>query len=425
MRMSEPEGLIRIPEEDIENIRKEVVERFLRYVKVDTQSAEDSSTYPSTKKQCELAELLRKELTELGLEDVEVDEHCYVTATLPGNRDAPIIGFISHMDTSPESPGAGVKPIIHRNYQGGKIVLPGDESQVLDPEVDVELKKWIGTDIITSDGTTLLGADDKAGIAEIMTALSYLKRHPEVPHGTIRVAFTPDEEVGAGTKYFDIKNFGSDVAYTVDGGEAGTLDVETFNAAVAHFTFHGVEVHPGYAKGKMINSIRMAADAIKMLPAYEAPETTEGHEGYLHPYVIEGGVDKTTLKVLLRDFTAEGLERRKGIIKDIARKVEALYPGGRVEVEVKDQYRNMKEHLQRRWEVVEKAEEAIRLAGLKPVRSIVRGGTDGAMLSEKGLPTPNIFTGGHNFHSRREWISTQAMVYAVKTLIYLSQLYAL
>lgn len=423
--MSEVKGLVKIPEEEIEGIREEVVERFLRYVRIDTQSSEDSSTYPSTKKQCDLAELLVKELKELGLKDVEVDEHCYVTATLPGNRDAPTLGLIAHMDTSPESPGAGVKPIIHRNYQGERIVLPGDETQVLDPEVDVELKKWIGTDIITSDGTTLLGADDKAGVAEIMTALSYLKRHPEVPHGTIRVAFTPDEEVGAGTKYFDVKKFGAEVAYTVDGGEAGTLDVETFNAAVVHFTFRGVEVHPGYGKGKLVNSIRMAAEAIKMLPAYEAPETTEGHQGYLHPYVIEGGVDKTTVKVLLRDFTAEGLRRRKEIVKDIARKVEALYPGGKVEVEIKDQYRNMKEHLQKRWEVVEKAEEAIRLAGLKPERSIVRGGTDGAMLSEKGLPTPNIFTGGHNFHSRREWIPVEAMVYAVKTLIYLPQLYAL
>ncbi|MCD6382833.1 MAG: peptidase T, partial [Thermoplasmata archaeon] len=384
---------------------------------------EDSERYPSTEKQCELARLLEQELNELGLVDVKIDEHCYVTATLPGNTPAPVIGFISHMDTSPESPGGGVKPIIHRNYDGGKIVLPGDPTQILDPAEDVELKKWVGTDIITSDGTTLLGADDKAGVAEIMTMLSYLVKHPEIPHGEIKVAFTPDEEVGAGTKYFDVDKFGAELAYTVDGGDAGTIDLETFNAASATFTFIGKEVHPGYAKDKMINSIRMAAHAITMLPPYEAPETTENHQGYLHPYVIQGGVEKSTLKVLLRDFTLEGLSRRKEIIKDIARKVEALFPGGKVEVEIKDQYRNMREHLKKRPEVIEKALQAIKLAGIEPVESIVRGGTDGAMLSERGLPTPNIFTGGYNFHSRREWIPVEAMVYAVKTLIYLSQLY--
>ena len=412
-------------------MRQELLDRFFRYVKIDTQSQEDvQDRYPSTEKQKDLCKVLTEDLKELGLVDAQMDEYGYVTATLPGNlpegkaENVPVIGFLGHVDTSPEVSGKDVKPIIHENYQGGDIVLPGDRSQVISASENAELQKYIGGDIITSDGTTLLGADNKAGIAEILTMVSTLKKHPEIQHGTVRIGFTPDEEVGTGTKYFDVKKFGADFAYTVDGEKAGEVENETFNAAVAVLKVKGVNVHPGYAKGKLVNSIRIMADIIKELEKYPAPETTEKREGYMHPYVLEGGVETANLKVLLRDFEMAGIREKEERLKEIKKTVSKRYPKASIDLEVKHQYKNMRLKLEENPIVVEYALEAVKRTGIEPELQIIRGGTDGARLCFQGLPTPNIFTGGMNFHSKLEWIPVQGMEKCVETLVHLVQVWA-
>ncbi len=402
------------------------LDRFLSYVKFDTQSSEESDTYPSTLKQLELSKHLVKELKDLGLEDVELTEHGYVFATLPANVDhpVPVIGLIAHVDTSPEVSGAGVNPVIHENYQGGDIVLPADTSQVIEYRNNPDLKNCIGHDIITTDGTTLLGADNKAGIAEIMGALTYLIQNPEIKHGKIRVAFTVKSEVGTGTEHFDVKHFGADFAYTIDGEAAGEIEDETFCADTAIVKVKGVNVHPGYAKGKMINGIKIAAEFIDRLPKNSnSPETTEGREGYLHPHAIKGGVELTEITFLVRDFTVEGLKEREKLLAHIARELSDKYNPASVEMEVKESYRNMKYKIDEHPEVVEYALEAVRRSGLEPKKNLIRGGTDGARLSYMGLPTPNVFTGGHNFHSQKEWISIQDMEKAVETIVNLLQIW--
>lgn len=404
-----------------------MVDRFLRYVKMDTQSREGTETYPSTPGQLAFQEELAKELHSLGLRDVQIDEHGYLTATLPGNVDAevPVIGLIAHVDTSPEVSGANVNPVIHRDYQGGEIALPGDPTAVLTPETDPDLRQCLGQDIITSDGTTLLGADDKAGIAEIVTAVEFLIEHPEIRHGTIRLAFTPDEEIGRGTDYFDVRKFGANYAYTVDGGAAGEVENETFCADSMTVRFHGVNVHPGYAKGKLINAIKLAARFIDKLPKDRlSPETTEGREGYVHPHAINGGVETAEVKFLIRDFTVEGLKQKERYLERLAQRVVRQVPGAKVDFQVRESYRNMKYKLDEEPKVVEYALEAVRRAGLEPRLSSIRGGTDGARLCYQGLLTPNLFTGGHNFHSKREWICVRDMVKAVETIVHLVQIWA-
>ncbi len=407
--------------------RRLFLDRFLNYVKFDTQSSEESDTYPSTEKQKELGRYLVKELQELGLEDVEMDKHGYVFATLPSNvdYDVPVIGLIAHMDTSPEVSGANVKPVIHENYQGQDIVLPGDPEQVLKFDKNPALKDCIGHDIVTSDGTTLLGADNKAGIAEIMGAIQYLIENPEIKHGKIRIAFTVDEEVGTGTKYFDVKKFGADYAYTIDGETAGEIEDETFCADTAKVTIKGVNVHPGYAKGKMINGIKIAAELIDRLPKDTmSPETTEGREGYLHPHAIKGSVELTEIVFLVRDFTVEGLKEKEAFLQSICDDLSKKYAPASVSMEVEESYRNMKYKIDEDPKVVEYAIEAVKRAGLTPKQSLIRGGTDGSRLSYMGLLTPNIFTGGHNFHSKKEWISVQDMQKAVETIVHLMQIWA-
>ncbi len=407
--------------------RSSCVERFLRYVTYDTQSDENSSSYPSTEKQLVLLRRLAQELRELGLEDVELDRYGYLMATVPpttSKRNVPVIGFLAHVDTSPEISGAGVRPIVHRDYQGQPLVLPDDPTQVLRPEDDPALAGQIGRDIITASGTTLLGADDKAGVAEIMGAVEYLLAHPEIPHGPIRVAFTPDEEVGRGVAHFDIEKFGARYAYTLDGGGVGELETETFAADAMTIVFQGFNTHPGYAKGKLVNAIKLAAQFLERLPKRTlSPETTEGYEGYVHPYVVEGGVDRTSVKFLIRDFDAAKLQEKEALLESLAREIAGAHPPARVAVEVQQTYRNMREILEAHPEVVACAEEAIRGAGLEVRRRPIRGGTDGAKLSFMGLPTPNLFAGEHNFHSRLEWTSTWEMHKAVEVVVRLCQVW--
>lgn len=409
---------------------KEILEHFFRYVKIDTQSQEDvTDRYPSTAKQLDLAKILVKELIDLGLKDAAMDEFGIVMATLPSNlapteaARIPVIGLIAHLDTSPEVSGKDVKPIIHQNYRGGDIKLPGDPNVIIRQSENPILAEKIGEDIVTSDGTTLLGADDKAGIAEIMSFLSYLQKHPDIKHGTLRIAFTPDEEVGAGTDHFDVKIFGADFAYTVDGETVGEIEIETFNASAGIFTVHGINVHPGYAKGKMVNAIPIAAEIVRLIDREPSPATTEKREGYLHPYVIEGGVEKVTLRVLLRDFDADGIRAKSVRLNEIRDQVASQFPRARVELEVKESYKNMYVKLAENPKVIEYALEATRRAGIQPKTQIIRGGTDGAKLCFMGLPTPNIFTGGHNFHSKQEWISVQDMEKTVATLVNLVQVW--
>ena len=407
-------------------MRELFLDRFLTYVKFDTQSSEESDSYPSTMKQLELSKHLVNELKEMGLQDVELTEHGYVFATLPANTDkkVPVLGFISHVDTSPEVSGKDVNPVIHKNYQGGDIVLPKDRSQVIAFDQNPALKNCIGHDIITTDGTTLLGADDKAGIAEIMGAMDYLIKHPEIKHGKIRVAFTVDEEVGTGTDHFDVKQFGADYAYTIDGETVGEIEDETFCADTAVITIKGVNVHPGYAKGKMINGIKIGAELLEKLPKDSmSPETTEGREGYLHPHAMKGSVENTVIVFLVRDFTVEGLEEKEKFLQDICDELSEKYKPAAVSIEIKESYRNMKYKIDEHPEVVEYALEAVKRSGIEPVKNLIRGGTDGARLSYMGLLTPNIFTGGHNFHSQKEWISIQDMEKAVETIVNLVQVW--
>ena len=403
------------------------VDLFLEYVKIDTQSSEDSDTFPSTPGQLELLQRLHGELTGLGLDDVTMDEHGYVFATVPatsGKQAVPVIGFLAHVDTSPEMSGEGVKAIIHRDYQGQDIVLPDDPSAVIPFEGNPHLADQIGNDIITASGTTLLGADNKAGVAEIMAAVEYLLAHPEIPHGPVRIGFTPDEEVGCGTKYFDVERFGADCAYTMDGETLAELQVETFSADAITATFHGFNTHPGFAKGKMVNAIKIAADFIALLPRDGlSPETTEGHEGFVHPYMMDASVETTAVKLLVRDFDTPKLKEMEQLVERLAQQAIASYPGAHVEINVEESYRNMKEVLDHHPDVVENACEAYRRAGLEPRIEPIRGGTDGSRLSFMGLPTPNIFAGEHNFHSRYEWISTSDMHKAVEVIIELCKVW--
>lgn len=407
-----------------------MLERFFRYVKIDTQSQEDvSDRYPSTAKQLDLARLLAGELLELGLKDAAMNDYGLVVATLPSNLSAdetakiPVIGLMAHVDTSPEVSGKDVKPIIHKNYKGGDLQLPGDSNVIIRLSENPLLSGKIGEDIITSDGTTLLGADNKAGITEIMMLLSHLQKHPEIKHGTLRIAFTPDEEVGAGTEHFDVRKFAADFAYTVDGETLGEIEIETFNAAAGTFTVHGTNVHPGYAKGKMVNALPIAAEIIRLIDCEPSPATTEKREGYLHPYVFEGGVEKATIRVLLRDFDANGIRTKSIRLNEIRDQVAARFPRARIELDVKESYKNMYVKLAENPRVIEYALEATQRAGIEPRTQIIRGGTDGAKLCFMGLLTPNIFTGGHNFHSKQEWISAQDMEKTVETLINLVQVW--
>lgn len=408
-----------------------VLERLLRYVRIDTQSSEESQTYPSTEKQFDLLNLLVKELKEMGLADARIDSHGYVTATLPSNLSAadkaspkvPRIGLIAHVDTSPSASGANVKPQVIRNYQGGDITLPGDPSVVLRVSENPELARNKGKTIVTTDGTTLLGADDKAGLAIIMTSIQSLLQNPKIPHGQIKIGFTPDEEVGAGTKYFDIKTFGADIAYTVDGDTPGELNKETFSADAAVITVHGRNIHPGTAKGIMVNSIRAMADIIGRLPKDMAPETTEGYQPYIHPHVLKGEEEKTTLNLLLRDFKTEGLGILRAKLESIIAEVRPLHPKAKIELKVTETYRNMREGVEKDPRALDCLWEATKRAGLEPKWVPIRGGTDGSKLTAMGLPTPNIFTGGQNYHGKTEWASVWGMEKAVETVVNLVQVW--
>ena len=405
-----------------------VLDRFLRYVRYDTQSDESSTSYPSTATQLVLLRDLADELRALGAAEVTMDAHGYVTATVPSTSPrtgVPTIGFIAHVDTSPEMTGAGVTPLVHYAYDGRDLILPGDPTMVLRAREIPALAERAGDDIVTASGTTLLGADNKAGVAEIVTAVEYLLARPDVPHGPIRVAFTPDEEIGRGTQHFDVRAFGAQYAYTMDGGSRGDLECESFSADAMTVTFHGHNTHPGYAKGRMVNAIKMAAAFIDRLPQDSlSPETTDGHEGFVHPYVVNASVDATSVRLIVRDFVTAGLAVKEAAVDALAREAVARYPGARVEIAIEEQYRNMKEVLDRHPAVVERAREAIRRAGLEPRSRPIRGGTDGSRLSFMGLPTPNLFAGEQNFHSRLEWVSVQDMEKAVEVIVHLCRIWA-
>jgi tripeptide aminopeptidase len=400
------------------------LQRFLRYVTFDTRSDEQSSTFPSTPGQLVLLRVLSDELKALGLPDVVMDEYGYVMATVPatpGHERAPVIGFIAHVDTSPEMPGHDVRPIVHEHYDGRDLVLPDDPSVVLRAADNPGLAAQMGNDIVTASGLTLLGADDKAGVAEIMAAVEHMVTHADAVHGRVRVAFTPDEEIGRGANHFDVARFGATCAYTLDGGGRAELEFESFSADAITVTFRGFNTHPGYAKRRMVNAIRVAADFIAALPRGEmSPETTEGYEGYLHPYQMHASVDRTTVKVLVRDFVTAALREKEALVEGIARDVVQRHAGATVEFTVEESYRNMREVLVRHPQVVEHARQAIRLAGIEPIERPIRGGTDGSRLSFMGLPTPNLFAGEHNFHSRLEWVSAQDMDKAVEVIVRLA-----
>lgn len=405
-----------------------VLDRFLRYVKIDTQSQEDQTTTPSTRKQLNLANLLAKELTALGAQNVRVSEFGIVYATVPGNLSdnskVPVVGFIAHMDTSPAVSGENVNAIIHKNYQGGDIVLPKDPSQIISVEKNPVLKELIGDDIITADGTTLLGSDDKAGIAEIMTMIDTLKQNPQIKHGTIAIAFTPDEEVGTGIEKFDVNGFGAKVAYTVDGGALGEISEETWSARTATVTFQGKSTHPGSAKNIMINAMYALADYLSRFPKDMLPETTEGRVGFVHPYAGTVDVETSSLKVLLRDFDISGLEAKEKLLRDMLAQTAAKFPEVKITIDVKENYKNMKEVLKNHPELTNNAMEAARRAGLKPFLKPIRGGTDGARLTFRGLPTPNLFTGGSNFHGKLEFNSRRGLEKSTETLVHLVQIFA-
>jgi tripeptide aminopeptidase len=403
-----------------------VTERFLRYAVIDTQSDPASPTCPSTAKQKNLGALLARELQEMGIRDAHLDEHGYVYATIPSNtgKHVPVICFCSHMDTSPDCTGKDVKPQIVRNYRGGDIVLPADPTQIIRAAEHPALKDQIGNDIITTDGTTLLGADNKAGLAEIMDAAQFLIDNPQVKHGEIKILFTPDEEIGRGVDKADLKKLGADFAYTIDGETAGNIEDETFSADAATVTIEGVSTHPGFAKGKMEHAIKIAAAIIDRLPKGTcSPETTEGKQGFLHPIGITGALEKATVSFIVRDFTDAGLKEKEALLEGIVKAVMKDFPRSTYRLEFKQQYRNMKQVIDRHPEIIDNAMEAIRRTGLTPVKSSIRGGTDGSRLSFMGLPCPNIFAGEHAFHSRLEWVSVQDMEKATQTIVHLAMIW--
>jgi tripeptide aminopeptidase len=401
-----------------------VLDRFLQYVACDTQSREAAGTYPSTPGQLVLLRDLVDQLQAIGVTDAAIDEHGYVMGTIPATSskaDIPVIGFIAHVDTSPEMSGAGVKPLVHHGYRGGDIVLPDDPNAVLRVEDSPYLAECVGHDIVTASGTTLLGADNKAGVAEIVTAAEYLLAHPDIPHGAIRIAFTPDEEVGQGTRYFDVARFGARYAYTMDGGARGDLEFETFSADAMTVTFKGFNTHPGFARGRMVNAIKLAARFIDRLPAdCLSPETTDDRDGFVHPYVVQAGVDQTVVKLLIRDFETSALKQKEILLESLARDVVAGVSRASVACVVEESYRNMREVIDRHPVVVERAREAFDRAGVAVRERAIRGGTDGSRLSFMGLPTPNVFAGEQNFHSRLEWVSVQDMEKAVEVIVQLA-----
>jgi tripeptide aminopeptidase len=408
--------------------KETALDRFLRYVKIDTQSKDDQETVPSTRKQFNLANLLAKELKEIGAENVRVSEFAIVYATLPGNladnSKVPVIGLIAHMDTSPAVSGENVNAIIHQNYQGGDIVLPKDPSQVISVAKNPVLKDMIGDDIITADGTTLLGSDDKSGVAEIMTMIDTLKQNPQIKHGTIAIAFTPDEEVGGGIEKFDIKGFGAQFAYTVDGETLGEISNETWSARTATVTFQGKSTHPGTAKGIMVNAMYAQADYLSRFPHDMLPETTDERVGFVHPYAGTIDVEVSTLKVLLRDFDMSGLDKQETILRDMVKATQAKFPEVKISIDVKEDYKNMKEVLKNYPALTDNAIEASKRAGLKAFLKPIRGGTDGSRLTVKGLPTPNLFTGGENFHGKLEFNSRRGLEKTTEMLVYLVQVFA-
>lgn len=406
-----------------------LLDRFLRYVKIDTQAKEDSPTYPSTPGQWDLSRMLVTELKGLGLADVEIDDHCIIMATIPPTKgvaaDTPTTAWVAHVDTSPETSGKDVKPVIHRDYRGGDITLPGDPSKVIRVADNPDLNKLIGKTVITSDGTTLLGADDKAGIAAIMTAAAHLMAHPEIPHGRIRVCFTCDEEIGHGVDHVDLKKLGAVAAYTLDGSGEGDVDSETFSADLAIVTVHGVNTHPSEGKGRMVNAVRILSDFISRMPWQAlSPETTDGRDGFMHPYVIDGGVAKASCRILLRDFVTAKLAEEADLLRSIAASLQREHPRARIEIDVRKQYRNMGDGLAKEPRAVAYAEQAMKRAGLTPNHTIIRGGTDGSRLTELGLPTPNLSTGEHNPHAPLEWTCVEQMQKAADVLVALAQVWA-
>lgn len=405
----------------------ELVERFLRYVSFDTQSSEEGTGCPSTDKQMVFARYLAEELVEVGLEDVSLDEHGYLYATLPANTTAeiPTVGFIAHMDTAPDYSGKDVKPRIVRKYDGGDIVLSEADGIVTSPRNFPELLEHIGEDLIVTDGHTLLGADDKAGIAEIVQAMVYLRQHPEIKHGKIRVGFNPDEEIGMGAHLFDVEKFGCAWAYTMDGGEVGELEFENFNAAGAKVAIKGLNVHPGYAKGKMVNSMLIAADFIRRMPVAETPQETEGYEGFYHLTGTNGSVEETVLSYIIRDHDRQKFEERKAFVQQLSGQMNVSYGEGTVTVEIRDQYYNMREKVEPMMHIIDIAAEAMEAAGVECKIKAIRGGTDGAQLSFKGLPCPNIFAGGLNFHGKNEFVPVQSMEKAMMTIVKIAELTAL
>ena len=403
--------------------KKLITKRFISYVTIDTESDPNNPAFPSTENQWNLAKLLEKELIEIGLEDVELDENCYIMATLPSNLDydVPIIGFISHIDTSPDFTGANVKPQIIENYDGKDIVLNKEQNIILSSTYFDDLQQYKGQTIITTDGTTLLGADDKAGITEIVSAMEYLVKHPEIKHGKIRICFTPDEEVGKGAHLFDVEKFGADWAYTMDGSQIGELEYENFNAASAKITIKGKIVHPGYAKGKMINSLLIANEYIAAVPADEVPERTEGYEGFFHLHDVKGDVEETVLEYIIRDHDFDIFEKRKYLMQKIAFDINKKLESDAIQVTIKNQYFNMKEKVTPVMHIVDIVEEVMNDIGITPLIKPIRGGTDGSQLSYKGLPCPNIFAGGHNFHGRFEYVPVESMIKATEVIVGIAQ----
>ena len=403
-----------------------IIDRFISYVTIDTESDPNSDTTPSTSKQWDLANKLVEELKAIGMSDVTIDENAYIMATLPSNidHDVPTIGFISHFDTSPDFTGANVNPQIIKNYDGKDIILNAEEDIILSPDYFEDLLLYKGQTLITTDGTTLLGADDKAGITEIVTAMEYLINHPEIKHGTIKVGFTPDEEIGRGAHKFDVEKFDADWAYTMDGSQIGELEYENFNAAGAKIKIKGRIVHPGYAKGKMVNSMYYAAEFINTLPRQETPEHTEGYEGFFHLYSIDGKVEETTLQYIVRDHDKDKFEARKALMENIIKDLNEKHKADIFELKIKDQYFNMREKVEPVIHIVDIAEEAMKSLGIKPLIKPIRGGTDGSQLSYMGLPCPNIFAGGHNFHGRYEYVPVESMQKAVEVICKIAELTA-